>query len=148
MRIARKRVLWSMSVLALVLIIAVFAAHTLTDRTHLEELARTKVQQAWSRQLTIGGLALRLFPYPHLRATDVTISNPAWARDKHLLEPAIADLERVIATDPDHPYALGELLHLRMYGADWREFPQTMVRIEAGLREGRAGRGKLGGSKR
>ena len=58
-------------------------------------------------------------------------------RDKHLLEPATADLERVIAADPDHPYALGELLHLRMYGADWREFPQTLAQIEAGLREGR-----------
>ena len=58
-------------------------------------------------------------------------------RDKQLLKSAIKDLERVIAADPDHPYALGELLHLRMYGADWREFPQTVAQIEAGLREGR-----------
>ena len=58
-------------------------------------------------------------------------------RDKHLLEPAIKDLERVIAADPDHPYAMGELLHLRMYGADWREFSQQVAQIEAGLREGR-----------
>ena len=69
----------------------------------------------------------------------VALSNRAdllW-RDKNLLEPAIADLERVIAADPDHPYALGELLHLRMYGADWRDFPQQVAQIEAGLREGR-----------
>ena len=69
----------------------------------------------------------------------VALSNRAdllW-RDKNLLEPAIADLQRVIAADPDHPYALGELLHLRMYGADWRDFPQQVAQIEAGLREGR-----------
>ena len=33
---------------------------------------------------------------------------------------ALADVERALALEPDYPYAQGELLHMRMYSADWR----------------------------
>jgi protein O-GlcNAc transferase len=58
-----------------------------------------------------------------------------WA---HKLEyaPALVDLQRALAIDPDHPYAAGEILHLKMYGADWRDFETRKSEIEAGVRLG------------
>ncbi|MES2024422.1 MAG: AsmA family protein [Pseudomonadota bacterium] len=88
MRKWQKGVLWGVGGLALVLAIAAFTLHRLTDSAHLKDLARDTVKQTWSRDLTVGGLTLDVFPYPRLHATDVTISNPAWAQDKSLLEAA------------------------------------------------------------
>jgi len=59
-----------------------------------------------------------------------------WA-DKHEYAPALADLERALALDPDHPYALGEVLHLKMYGADWADFAQRKAELDAAVRLGR-----------
>jgi protein O-GlcNAc transferase len=58
-----------------------------------------------------------------------------WA---HKLEyaPALADMQRALAIDPDHPYAAGEILHLKMYGADWRDFESAKAEIETGVRLG------------
>jgi protein O-GlcNAc transferase len=58
-----------------------------------------------------------------------------WA---HKLEyaPALADLQRALAIDPDHPYAAGEILHLKMYGADWSDFDALKAGIETGVRLG------------
>ena len=58
-----------------------------------------------------------------------------WA---HKLEyaPALADLQRALAIDPDHPYAAGEILHLKMYGADWSDFDTLKAGIETGVRLG------------
>jgi protein O-GlcNAc transferase len=58
-----------------------------------------------------------------------------WA-DKREGAPALADLERVMALDPDHPYVLGEILHLKMYGGDWAEFEKLKSEIETGIRLG------------
>ena len=52
-------------------------------------------------------------------------------------EAALRDLETVIALDPDHPYARGNLLHLRMYGADWRDFEMQKALIDQGVRAGK-----------
>ena len=58
-----------------------------------------------------------------------------WA---HKLEyaPALADLQRALTIDPDHPYAAGEILHLKMYGADWSDFDAMKAGIETGVRLG------------
>jgi protein O-GlcNAc transferase len=58
-----------------------------------------------------------------------------WA-DKHDYAPALADLERALQIDPEHPYAQGEILHLKMYGADWHGFEKQKATIETGIRLG------------
>ena len=50
---------------------------------------------------------------------------------------AIADLQQVLALDPDHDYARGELLHVQMYGADWRDYARQKALIDGGVRAGR-----------
>jgi predicted O-linked N-acetylglucosamine transferase (SPINDLY family) len=49
---------------------------------------------------------------------------------------ALADLERALALDPDHAYTRGEVLHLKMYGADWDGFEKLKAEIETGIRLG------------
>ncbi|MBW8709271.1 MAG: tetratricopeptide repeat protein [Alphaproteobacteria bacterium] len=51
-------------------------------------------------------------------------------------EAALADLERGIALDPYYPYARGELMHMRMYCADWHAFDTDKAALETGLRAG------------
>ncbi len=51
-------------------------------------------------------------------------------------EAALADLERGLSLDPHYPYALGELVHMRMYCGDWRDFDANKAAVEAGLRAG------------
>ncbi|HEY4076327.1 MAG TPA: tetratricopeptide repeat protein [Rhizomicrobium sp.] len=58
-----------------------------------------------------------------------------WA-DRHDYAPALADLERALQIDPEHPYARGEILHLKMYGADWQNFEKQKAQIETGIRLG------------
>jgi predicted O-linked N-acetylglucosamine transferase (SPINDLY family) len=50
---------------------------------------------------------------------------------------AISDLENVILIDPDYAYARGDLLHLRMHGADWREFEHQKALVDDGVRAGK-----------
>jgi predicted O-linked N-acetylglucosamine transferase (SPINDLY family) len=40
------------------------------------------------------------------------------------------DVERGLALAPDHPYGRGELLHARMYLADWRDFAERKAELE------------------
>ncbi len=49
---------------------------------------------------------------------------------------ALGDLEKLVRIDPHFDYAQGERLHLRMFGADWRDFEKDVARIEAGIRAG------------
>jgi predicted O-linked N-acetylglucosamine transferase (SPINDLY family) len=49
----------------------------------------------------------------------------------------IADVERGLALDSDHPYGPGELLHYRMYSADWRDFAQAKAELERLVRAGK-----------
>ena len=51
-------------------------------------------------------------------------------------EPAVADLERVLALDGGWPYTRGELLHLKMQGCDWNGYEELLARIDAGVRAG------------
>ncbi|HWY60615.1 MAG TPA: tetratricopeptide repeat protein [Rhizomicrobium sp.] len=51
---------------------------------------------------------------------------------------ALSDLERAVRIDPDCPYALGGLLLVKQYGGDWRDFDSAVVRIDAGVRAGKA----------
>lgn len=49
----------------------------------------------------------------------------------------IADVERGLKLDPEYPYALGELLHVRMYSADWHDFDARKAELEARVRAGK-----------
>jgi predicted O-linked N-acetylglucosamine transferase (SPINDLY family) len=59
-----------------------------------------------------------------------------WREGQHYAA-AVSDLERVIAMDPDHDYAQGDLLHLRMHAGDWSGFEQQVSRVDAGVRAGK-----------
>ncbi len=60
-----------------------------------------------------------------------------WWADKHEYAPALADLERALLLDPEHAYAAGEILHLKMYGADWSDFETRKAQLEADVRFGK-----------
>jgi len=49
-------------------------------------------------------------------------------------EPALRDLEDVVRIAPDYDYARGNLLHLKMYGGDWRGFEFDKALIDRGVR--------------
>ena len=53
------------------------------------------------------------------------------------LGPALRDLENLLAIAPDYDYARGNLLHLKMYGADWRGFEAEKSLLDQGVRAGR-----------
>jgi predicted O-linked N-acetylglucosamine transferase (SPINDLY family) len=53
-----------------------------------------------------------------------------------LFDAAIWDLERLLTIDPDFPDARGELLLLRLYGADWRDYDRQVAAIDAGIHAG------------
>jgi protein O-GlcNAc transferase len=50
---------------------------------------------------------------------------------------AVADLERAAALAPEHTIARGELLHIRMYGADWEHFAREKQILDQGVRAGK-----------
>jgi predicted O-linked N-acetylglucosamine transferase (SPINDLY family) len=52
-------------------------------------------------------------------------------------EAGIADVERGLALNPDHPYGLGELLHYRMYSADWQDLAKAKGELERQVRAGK-----------
>jgi protein O-GlcNAc transferase len=49
---------------------------------------------------------------------------------------ATADLRAALAANPGQPYARGELLHLKTYGADWEDFESEKTLIDHGVRGG------------
>jgi predicted O-linked N-acetylglucosamine transferase (SPINDLY family) len=49
----------------------------------------------------------------------------------------MADVQRALALEPDYRYAKGEVLHARMYSADWRDFDELKTDVEEGIRAGR-----------
>ena len=59
-----------------------------------------------------------------------------WALKQY--DAGMADVERGLALDPDHPYGRGELLHMRMYNADWHDFAarkaELLLQVRAGNR--------------
>jgi len=80
---------WTLGGAAVVLLLIVCAAvyiQRLANGGELKQIAQDKVRQSWSRELLIGDLSVSLLPYPHLKASDVSLSNPDWTQDKHLFE--------------------------------------------------------------
>jgi protein O-GlcNAc transferase len=59
-----------------------------------------------------------------------------WFKMGRRYDNATKDLERALASDPLHAYARGELLHIRMHAADWRDFPQEKSQLDRGIRDG------------
>ena len=49
----------------------------------------------------------------------------------------ITDVERGLALDPDYPYGPGEVLHARMYSADWQDFAERKAELEGLVRAGK-----------
>jgi predicted O-linked N-acetylglucosamine transferase (SPINDLY family) len=47
------------------------------------------------------------------------------------------DVEKGLALDPNHPYGRGEVLHMRMYTADWHDYAARKAELEHLVREGR-----------
>ncbi len=43
----------------------------------------------------------------------------------------MADVERALRLEPDYPYGRGEVLHVRMYSADWHDFATRKAELEA-----------------
>jgi predicted O-linked N-acetylglucosamine transferase (SPINDLY family) len=48
---------------------------------------------------------------------------------------ALADIKAALAIDPCQSYARGELLHLKMYGADWEDFETEKSLVDEGVRK-------------
>ena len=64
-----------------------------------------------------------------------------WWADKLEYAPALSDLETALRLEPGHPYAQGEVLHLKMYGADWSDFESRRAALVEAVRfEERAAR--------
>ena len=49
----------------------------------------------------------------------------------------MVDVERGLALDPDYPFGRGELLHVRMYSADWHDFAPRKAELEKLVRAGK-----------
>ena len=50
---------------------------------------------------------------------------------------AVSDIKAALKADPAHPFAQGELLHLKMFGADWEDFDRESQALDQGVRQGR-----------
>jgi protein O-GlcNAc transferase len=50
---------------------------------------------------------------------------------------AVADLKAALKADPTQPYAQGEMLHLKMFGANWEDFEAEKLLIDEGVRNGK-----------
>jgi predicted O-linked N-acetylglucosamine transferase (SPINDLY family) len=57
-------------------------------------------------------------------------------REGQQYEAAVRDLEALVRMCPDHDYARGDLLHLKMHGNDWSGFEEQVSLIDAGVRAG------------
>lgn len=52
-------------------------------------------------------------------------------------EEAARDCESLLQLDPEYPYALGLLLHCRLYACDWRDFSHLRRKAEEAVKSGR-----------
>jgi predicted O-linked N-acetylglucosamine transferase (SPINDLY family) len=59
-----------------------------------------------------------------------------WYRMGRRYDNATRDLERALASAPRHRYARGQLLHIRMHAADWRDFSREKSRLDQEVRDG------------
>jgi len=58
-----------------------------------------------------------------------------WALKQN--EAGTEDVERGLELEPDYPYGRGELLHVRMYSADWHDFAARKAELERLVRAGK-----------
>ena len=63
-------------------------------------------------------------------------ANLLWTA-KMALGPALADTERLAKLTPERPGVAGDLLHMRLYAGDWRDFAQLKTALDAGVRAGK-----------
>jgi len=49
----------------------------------------------------------------------------------------MADVERGLAIEPDYPYGRGEVLHVRMFSADWHDYAPRKAELERLVRAGK-----------
>ena len=89
--------MWIAGSAALLVLAAAFALHLLVDPERLKKAARDGALAAWERELLMGDVRLDFFPRPSLRASKVSLANPRWAKDPHLLQAEVvrADLELI-----------------------------------------------------
>jgi predicted O-linked N-acetylglucosamine transferase (SPINDLY family) len=52
------------------------------------------------------------------------------------IELGTADVEKGLALEPDYPYGRGEVLHMRMYSADWHDYAPRKAELERLVRDG------------
>jgi predicted O-linked N-acetylglucosamine transferase (SPINDLY family) len=52
------------------------------------------------------------------------------------IDQGTVDVEKGLALDPNHPYGRGEVLHMRMYTADWHDYAARKAELEQLVREG------------
>jgi protein O-GlcNAc transferase len=62
-------------------------------------------------------------------------STARWSMD-HDYGSAVSDLEKAVLLDGDQEFWRGELVHLRMHAADWRDFDEEVARLQQGVRAG------------
>jgi protein O-GlcNAc transferase len=58
-----------------------------------------------------------------------------WALKQYEL--GMADVELALTLEPDYPYGVGEVLHVRMYSADWHDFTARKAALEELVRAGK-----------
>lgn len=60
-----------------------------------------------------------------------------YCHDREQYQAAAEELQRVLAIDPDWPYARGELLHTRMLACDWRDYDTLCAAVDEAVRAGK-----------
>ncbi len=58
-----------------------------------------------------------------------------WALKRY--DAGTADVERALGLEPDYPYGRGEVLHARMYAADWHDFAARRAELVELVRAGK-----------
>jgi protein O-GlcNAc transferase len=81
---------------------------------------------SYDRALTLGG-----------RGADTHANRAAALHDVGRPAEAAESWERTRALSPDHPYALGNLLHARLQAGDWRSYDTLRAAVEAGVSAGK-----------
>ena len=82
----RKPALAVAATIAVLAVAAFVALKLLVDPGKVKAAIEAKVRAASGRELHIGALALQVFPWPSLHATQVVLGNPAWATSRNALE--------------------------------------------------------------
>jgi protein O-GlcNAc transferase len=57
-----------------------------------------------------------------------------WSLNQY--DAGMEDVQRALKLDPDYMYAKGEVLHMRMYAADWHDYAKLKAELEEGVRRG------------